>query len=46
VGALEGEFEARVVGCEGAGGGFEGGEFGFEVFDVAVFAFAEGALAV
>jgi len=46
LGALEQLLQALVVGLQGGGAGFEGGEFGFEVFDVALFALAEGALAV
>jgi hypothetical protein len=43
--ALEREFEALVIGLQAVGRRFEGRELGFEVADVAFFAFAEGALA-
>jgi hypothetical protein len=45
-GFLEFLFEKVVFGTEGVGLAFEGGEFGFEVFDMALFALAEGSLAV
>jgi hypothetical protein len=42
---LELQLEPLVLGRDGVGVFFEGGEFGFEVFYVAFFAFAEGTLA-
>ena len=43
--AVEFAFQALVFGEEGGGLGVHGLELDFEVFDVAFFAFAEGALA-
>ena len=44
--ALEQELEALVVGLQGGGRCGQEGEFALEVADVALFAFAEGSLAV
>jgi hypothetical protein len=45
-GFLEFLIEKVVFGTEAVGLAFEGGELGFEVFDMPLFALAEGSLAV